>query len=302
MCEPPLRLANLADTLCSSFKRLQRGGAARVAWGRLRDRASRLCLLLEAPQLAARPSIRTHTPSNTTFNITKLTTPSLHPPLPPTASARLPPADPTAMTTLRALVLLVMLALSSSTASSRLLHSLGEDGGLQARRTGAADSQEAPQGPIGGDADPQLDPTADGDGNPANNLPLPDQPAAPEEQPAGTDSTTGGDDTTVLPEQQQEAQPEEQAAAADVAEAEQAHVDVSDLGIPSADLSTASAFPDTPTDGEVAATFDLSDAEDDAEFAEAAAASGDTAMVGAAPSETGSVGCHPHPHNVHAYW
>ena len=75
-----LRLANLADTLSSSFKRLQRGGAARVAWGR--DRASRLCLLLEAPQLAARPSIRTHTPSNTTFNITKLTTPSLHPPLP----------------------------------------------------------------------------------------------------------------------------------------------------------------------------------------------------------------------------
>ena len=207
------------------------------------------------------------------------------------------------MTTLRALVLLVMLALSSSTASARLLRSLGEDGGLQARRTGAADSQEAPLVPIGGDAETQLDLTADGDGSPANDLPVPDQPAAPEEeQPAGTDSTIGSDDTTVLPEQQQEAQPEEQAAAADVAEAEQAHVDVSDLGIPSADLSTASAFPDAPADGEVAATFDLSEAEDDAAFADAAAASGDTAMVGAAPSETGSVGCHPHPHNVHAYW
>jgi len=192
--------------------------------------------------------------------------------------------------------------LAATSSPRRARASPAGDGGFQARRTVAADSQEAPQGPIGGDADPQLDPTADGDGNPANNLPLPDQPAAPEEQPAGTDSTTGGDDTTVLPEQQQEAQPEEQASAADVAEAEQAHVDVSDLGIPSADLSTASAFPDTPTDGEVAATFDLSDAEDDAKFAEAAAASGDTAMVGAAPSETGSVGCHPHPHNVHAYW
>lgn len=216
------------------------------------------------------------------------------------------------MATLRALVLLVLLALSSSTASARMLQSHGGSGGLPARRTGATDTEQSPDLPAGTDAsEPALDPPADGDASPANRPPRVEQPAALEDQPAGDDSTNATAETSPQPEeqaqQQPEAEPEEQQPEAgpadeatsseDVAEAEQEHVDVSTLGLPPADLATAASFPDAPADGQEAATFDVPESEDDASFAQAAAASGSDG------TDAPMVGCHPPtPHNVDAYW
>ena len=246
--------------------------------------------------------------------------------------------------TLRTLVLLVLLALSSSTASARLLRSIGQDGGLAARRTSDTEESLLPSGtdmtaqpplgpPAGEDASPNSSPPAqpeDGSEKPwlSPSDDQPEDPAAPaEEQPASGDSTTGTDDSTALPEQQPETEmeqqqpekqpeqtpeqsPEQPPSDAEAAEAEQEHVDASDVGVPTADLTAAAGFPDATADGEVAGTFDIPDAEDDAEFAAVGVVppSGDEAgSVGSAPPADGTTygcnGCHPKPpKNVHAYW
>lgn len=217
------------------------------------------------------------------------------------------------MATLRAFVLLVLLALSSSTASARLLRAHSGSGSLLARRTGATDTEQSPELPAGTDAsEPALDPPIDSEASPAHRPPQVEQPAAPEDdQPVGDDSTTATAETSPQPEeqaqQQPEADPEEQQPEAgpadeatsseDVAEAEQEHVDVSTLGLPPADLATAAAFPEAPVDGEEAVSFDVPESEDDAAFAQAAAASGSDG------TDAPMVGCHPPtPHNVDAYW